>query len=70
MRENRTSGTEWGVLGNRHSYHDVRQAQPGASYRVPCPVTRQEVLIGQSLTSSPYRVLRDSRSRQYGEQQS
>ena len=22
MRENRTSGTEWGVLGNRHSYHN------------------------------------------------
>ena len=23
MRENRTSGTAWGVPGNRHSYHDV-----------------------------------------------
>lgn len=22
MRENRTSGTVWGVSGNRHSYHD------------------------------------------------
>jgi hypothetical protein len=22
MRENCTSGTVWGVLGNRHSYHD------------------------------------------------
>jgi len=22
MRENRTSGTVWGVPGNRHSYHD------------------------------------------------
>ena len=30
----------------------VRQAQLGASYRV-------KVFIGQSLTSSPYRVLRD-----------
>jgi hypothetical protein len=24
MRENRTSGTEWGVLGNRHSYHNEK----------------------------------------------
>ncbi len=41
----------------------MRQAQLGASYRVPCPVSRQEVPIGQSLTSSPYRVLRGRRSR-------
>ncbi|MGA8240526.1 MAG: hypothetical protein WB818_08130 [Desulfobacterales bacterium] len=24
MRENRTSGTVWGVLGNRHSYYNGR----------------------------------------------
>ena len=25
MRENRTSGTVWGVSGNRHSYHDGKR---------------------------------------------
>jgi len=24
MRENRTSGTAWGVPGDRHSYHDCK----------------------------------------------
>jgi len=27
MRENRTSGTEWGVSGNRHSYHDYEKME-------------------------------------------
>jgi len=41
----------------------VRQAQLGASYKVPSLVSGLEVLIGQSLTSSPYRVLRSLRRR-------
>ena len=41
----------------------VRQAQLGASYKVPSLVPGLEVLIGQSLTSSPYRVLRSLRRR-------
>ncbi|PIU50655.1 MAG: hypothetical protein COS92_00290 [Desulfobacterales bacterium CG07_land_8_20_14_0_80_52_14] len=33
MRENCTSGTVWGVLGNRHSYHNALQATVGRSFR-------------------------------------
>ncbi len=55
MRENRTSGTVWGVSGNRHSYHDARQAKLGASCGVKVPV-------GKGLATHPYRVLRLWRS--------
>ena len=53
VRENRTQGSARGRPGNWPFYLDVRQAQLGASYKV-------KVFIGQSLTSSPYRVLRES----------
>ena len=43
-------GSVWGMFGNRHSYHDVRQAKLDASYRV-------QVSIGQGLAIHPYRVL-------------
>src|SRR5712664_1729104 len=54
MRENCTSGTARGALGNRRSYRGVRQAKLGVSCRV-------KDLAGEGRATHPYRVLRMSR---------
>lgn len=51
-----------GRVESRFHISVIAQAQIGPSYRVPCPVSRQKVLVGQSLIRSPYRVLCDWRS--------
>jgi hypothetical protein len=46
VRKNCTPGSVWGMFGNRHFYHDVRQVKLDASVRV-------KVLKRQDLTKSP-----------------